>query len=192
MIVSLDPGLTGAIAVLMDDGKLVAVRPMPLDKRRKFSPSDTWDLLSKINAWAKGDVRCCIEGLLSLPTDTNKVKVLVDKYVEEPTPENLEEINKQLKMVDGRKGSVTMGVNWGILRGQIAALGWPCTVVSPRTWQAEMFKTADGKQTTKLKSYQVCCQLWPDHREEWEKKRGFHDGKTDALLIGEYHRRKVM
>ena len=191
MIVGFDPGLAGGIAVLTDDGKFVAVRKMPLDKRRKFSPEGLWNLLAGIDKWAGGDVHCCVEKLLSLPSDTNKVKVAVDAYRQDQTDENYEAILAQLKKTDGRVGSVTMGINWGVIRGQIAALGWPCTIVSPRTWQAEMFKTVAGKQTTKQKAYEVCCQLWPDKRGEWEKKRGFHDGACDSLCIAEYLRRKI-
>lgn len=191
MIVSIDPGLKGAIAVLTNDGQIVAVRDMPLDKNRKFSAINTWQLLRSINDWSNELIHCAIEGLLSLPTDTNKVKLALAEYVKDHSEENLKAVNAELSKTDGRCGTKTMGVNYGILLGQIAALGWPCVIYSPRTWQSEQFRSATGKLTTKQKSYEVCCQLWPDKKELWEKSRGFYDGRCDALNIGEYLRRKL-
>lgn len=186
-----DPGLSGYFALLNDDGSIIATRKMPLDANRKFSAIETWGLIKAIHEWSKGNIYCCIEGLLSLPSDANQVKTLLDYYVKYPTDDNLTAVHKQLKRCDGRLGTKTMSVNWGILIGQFAAVNWPVTIVSPRSWQSQMHSTATGKLTTKQRSYEVCRQLWPDYNYKGSKRKGFDDNLCDALLIAEYLRRKL-
>jgi hypothetical protein len=186
----IDPGIKGALALLSSSGQSVSTHKMPLDKTRKFCPQATWKLIKEIDAIAANDfeeVTACIEGLLSLPSDTNKIAKLFDSYEILPRCCIADEIKKQLKKTDGRVGSVTMGKNFGILIGQIAAIGWRYTITSPRSWQSVIHKGISGKNT-KIKSYNFVKSIFPDV-DVSKRGGGFDDGKADALCIAEYCRR---
>jgi len=194
MIIGIDPGLQGAIAALSDAGAILSIHKMPLDKARKFDGIALRDILLSLDALALDNfehVHVCIEGLLSLPSDTNKISLLVDELWTRCEQPVYEEIKRELKRSDGRLGTKTMGVNWGIIKGLVYSMAWPLTEASPRTWQKVMHRTAPTKLTTKLKSYEVCRQLWPDQDVSGGKRRGFHDGICDALLIAEFLRREL-
>ena len=188
----IDGGLAGYLALIDDKSNVIGSWPMPLDKRRKFDPRGVWDLFQKIEGIAVEqfeDVTVGLEGLLSLPSDTNRTKLLLDKYAENHSKETLAEIYKNLKRTDGRKGSVTMGSNHGALIGCLCAMGWKYVIPSPRSWQSVMWKCCSSKGPAKMKSYEVAQMLWPKEDLCTGKRQGFNDGKVDALCVAEYTRR---
>jgi crossover junction endodeoxyribonuclease RuvC len=95
-----------------------------------------------------------------------------------------------------KQGVVSMfnfGTTYGIIRGILAGLEIPYTLVAPRTWQKVMFadigkKKADTKKIAKL----VCKRLWPG-KDFTKSDRAYqpHDGKCDAALIAEWGRRTL-
>jgi len=166
LIVSVDPGLSGHWILANMDSKILGSWKMPLDKNRKFCPIETWKLICEIDNIAANDfedVVVCLEGLLSLPSDTMKVTNLVkeleaitkqnDKQVSMPEIQNLFDcLYQELRRCDGRVGTKTMATNWGVLRGQIVAKGWKCFTPSPRQWQAEIYRGIQGP-TAKIRGY---------------------------------------
>jgi len=108
--VGVDPGIKGALALLDDNVEVIQTWKMPLDKARKFCPIETWKVLREIDNIAADrfdSVSCCIEGLLSLPSDTNKITLMIKMVEKNPTPELFENLYQELKKTDGRVGSVT-------------------------------------------------------------------------------------
>lgn len=98
------------------------------------------------------------------------------------------------QVIKGRSslmGSFTSGRNFGALEAAIRLLYVPCQIIPPVTWTSEMHKGADGPGP-KEKSLCVAKRLWP-----WEKfvfkeeSRKPHDGLVDAMLIGEFLRRRI-
>ena len=190
----IDPGLAGFLILLDGSGQIMSGWKMPLDARRKFDPVALWRVFKEIEEIAAGEfqsVQVALEGLLSLPSDTNKITKLVAEIEKAPTPELFDEVRRELKKTDGRVGTGTMFKNWGMIAGMITAIGWRYIVPSPRTWQKVIHECTSGKQSAKLRTYEAVKALWPN--EDWNegKRRGFNDGKCDAAAIAEYGRREL-
>jgi hypothetical protein len=75
----------------------------------------------------------------------------------------------------------------------VEMLECPYDVVAPRTWQREFFKGKVGE--SKLLAYQTALRLFPGvelSRTNREGKTVMIEGRSDALLIAEYYRRKLL
>lgn len=86
----------------------------------------------------------------------------------------------------GVSSMFSIGKGYGLMRGILAALQVPYTLVHPKTWQKVMFADLP-KQDTKALSVIVAGRLWPG--QDWrpsERCRKAHNGMTDAALIAMY------
>lgn len=89
------------------------------------------------------------------------------------------------------KGAFTSGRNFGCLEAAIRLLYVPVQYIPPVTWQAEMHKGADGPGP-KEKSLSVAKNLWPWEKFVFtDKQIKAHNGIVDAMLVGEFIRRRV-
>jgi crossover junction endodeoxyribonuclease RuvC len=89
----------------------------------------------------------------------------------------------------GVSSMFSVGFGFGLWQGLLAGLRIPVEIVSPQSWQREMFKGLP-KGDTKASSALIAQRLRPD--VDWRKSprcRKSHDGITDAFCIGEYGRR---
>lgn len=87
----------------------------------------------------------------------------------------------------GVSSTFKFGRNFGTWLGILAALKIPFELVTPRTWQKQFFKKADGK----LSAFNTARRLFPD--APLTGARGaIKDGRADALLMAYwlYQRRK--
>lgn len=88
----------------------------------------------------------------------------------------------------------SLGYGFGLLVMGLASLGRPWTLVSARTWQAEMLAGMPrnpGKKAS-AQAHLVCSRLWP--RMELRaspRAQKPHSGICDALLIAEWGRRSL-
>lgn len=92
----------------------------------------------------------------------------------------------------GVSSMFSIGLGFGIWRGLLTGLRIPFEVVSPQTWQKEMFSGVN-RADTKAASALVAQRLRPD--VDWrasQRCRKPHDGMTDAFCIAEYGRRRVL
>lgn len=93
--------------------------------------------------------------------------------------------------LQGVKGAFTCGRNFGKLETVIRLLYAPVQYIPPVTWQAELHKGADGIGP-KDRSLSVAKGLWPCEKFVFgDKKVKPHDGLIDAMLVGEFLRRRV-
>lgn len=86
------------------------------------------------------------------------------------------------------------GTNFGTWIGRLEALHIPYGFVAPGVWQKSMFKTAPkrtkkGKNDTKTMSLEVARRLFPTIANSHLLRKKDH-GRSDAILIAEYLRRK--
>lgn len=84
----------------------------------------------------------------------------------------------------------SIGLGFGLMKGIVAGLRLPVTIVAPQAWQKWFF--IKGDKDTKGQSYLACTRLWPG--VDWkatERCSTAHDGMTDAALIAEYGRRII-
>ena len=91
----------------------------------------------------------------------------------------------------GVTSTFNTGKGFGIMLGILSAMAVRYEVVTPRTWQKDMFhglNVTDTKQCSEI----VAKRLWPS--QQWTatpRSKKAHDGMTDAALIAEYGRRLV-
>lgn len=79
------------------------------------------------------------------------------------------------------------GTSYGFIQGVLQAYGIPYQLVPPGVWKKEFGLTSD-KQT----SIDVCRRLFPDvNLLPTERCSKPSDGIAEALLLGEYARRKL-
>jgi len=81
----------------------------------------------------------------------------------------------------------TFGCGWGLVRGILAGMGIPYSLVSPQGWQKVMLAGQPRGS-----EYLVASRIWPgqDFRAS-ERCKVQHEGLVDAALICEYGRRAL-
>lgn len=95
----------------------------------------------------------------------------------------------------GGSGGLTIGINWGLIVGQIMERGIPLDIVSPSVWKKSLGlikrdKNETPKQT-KERSVQLAVQLFPSvDMRRTPKCKTRSDGMAEALLLAEFGRRK--
>jgi len=188
-----DIGIHGFWCVLNDKSELVWHRPMPLVKG-KFCAHAVWQLLCDLDDFAADqfeDIVIGIESPLSLPSDVNKVTLLIKMVEKNPTPELFENLYKELKKTDGRKGTLSMGTNYGIIKGQVVAKGWKHQFIPPRTWMKILHENTQGNLPAKMRSMQAAKALWPAQSFIPAGCRKESSDWIDSILIAEYTRRQL-
>lgn len=86
----------------------------------------------------------------------------------------------------GVSSSAKIGRGFGLWEGIIATLGIPYGIVHPRTWQKDMLKDVN-KKDTKQASAIIAHRLFPtENFKATEKCKKDHSGLTDACLMAIY------
>ena len=186
-VLGIDPGVSGAMALLDPNGKAVKIlRPLLIEElknnkvRRKLNLSLTADLLRELKEHVEatgGRIVVCMEDVSSQPTD-------------------------------GAIQAFAFGKNVGHWEALVVALGLPYRSVHSSVWKKEMVaktvaipKLPDAmsdKQKRKVKAQvikarkfaavDVANKLYPDFAGMFSKSTG--DGPAEAALIAEWARRR--
>lgn len=173
MIVGIDPGLSGGIAVL--DGAApeppqAVVYPMPIFKTTtKKGYRNVYDesLLAAFGrSWA---LFLMAQGL----------HVFVEKQQALPST------------MGGASANFQRGLAQGLWIGMLASYRIPYTLVPPQSWQKVMLLGIPGEDT-KQRSVVAAGRLFPNvSLLPTPRCTKPHDGYADALLIAEYGRRSL-
>jgi len=157
VIISVDPGLDGAIALTID-GQLSTIEDMPtLSVRVGGRDRRRVDVFT-------------IQGLLA---------ALVKQYVE-PMDDLyfiVEEVGTRPK--EGPVGAFSFGRGFGILEGVAVGMGFPLRYVQPAAWSRAL-KLKRGKDANR----QRAMEIFPTFRAEFARVKD--DGRADAALIGHW------
>jgi crossover junction endodeoxyribonuclease RuvC len=110
MKIGIDPGNTGAIAAIRDDGSLMGVHDMPLKAlgvKNQVDPVKLREILDEYRAafsfhWE--DVEVCLEKVHAMPGQ-------------------------------GVTSMFNFGMGYGVIQGVVASLGFPMRLVPPQTWK---------------------------------------------------------
>jgi crossover junction endodeoxyribonuclease RuvC len=159
IIVGIDPGVEGALALLTDSGEIIDIKDMPVVEvrvgrttRHRIAASE----LARIMRAMKCD-HAVLEHVAGRPTD-------VPTYA----------------------GELCRAA--GIVEGVIAALGIPWTSVQPTAWRKAMGVSLPPGSSTKSErkeaSRQRSMQLWPAHAELFKRKKDAD--RSEAALIGRW------
>ena len=154
-ILGIDPGLTGAIAFLDENGKFIAVHDMPVMPNGKAKAR----IKQQVNAAA----------LVAIMRDAQTYTTLfLTAYLEQVSA----------RPGEGVSSSFSFGDSFGTVRGVLAALGIPMTMVQPHAWKKHFGLLRLDKDYSRTKAQ----QLYPCAPLELKK----HGGRAEALLIGAY------
>lgn len=172
LVIGIDPGKKGAIAVLSLQGVL-EVRPMPLVAGGKKSRDEY-------------DIRSIVEHMKGYRTDCRLVTI------ERSQPLSMIPNPKGRPGADPfRPGSIAQ-FNRGVQRGfewLLTALEIPFQLVPPRSWMKVMHAGTPGTDT-KQRSIIAAQQLFPDvDLRRSPRCRKADDGIAEALLLAEFGRR---
>lgn len=110
MKIGIDPGNTGAIALLHDNGDFIEVADMPLMALGKKNQVNAVELANIIGGY-----------LFMAGSDGHRLMAIVEKVHSMP---------KQ-----GVSSSFNFGMGYGVIQGVLAALNIPMTLVSPQKWK---------------------------------------------------------
>lgn len=167
LVIAVDPGLTGAIAVMKESGVAVAVHDMPTTDSGKGFVSRVVDgtLLAQLLAAYIGD-RCVI------------ARAVMERVNAMPT--------------QGVSSMFSLGDSRGCIRGVIQALGIALTDVPPQKWKKDLGleiprelkgdARKQAKKDVKAKSVELARRLFPGMADKLARAKDH--GRAEALLIG--------
>lgn len=160
--VGIDPGLSGAIGIILDHGE-ARVKDMPILKIEKKKKTKKGNIAFKREIDKAGLVA------ILKPFVGYKVHIFLEKVGVMPG--------------EGAVGAFSFGKGVGILEGVIAALELPVTMIHPATWKKVMMSGSSGrdKNAARLR----CQELFPMVDCSLVK----HDGRAESVLLAEYGRR---
>lgn len=164
MIIGIDPGLSGAMVALTNDGSLVTYVSCPVVPVKKTRR------VFLVRAMANDLRQTILECEKS-----EKVSVYIEQAGAMP---------KQ-----GLSSTFLTGKGLGIWEGIVSAMDLRYELVRPRDWQKEMYRGIPGEK--KERSLIAAARLFPDL--PLTKPRGTKptiDGRADAALIAMYGVRK--
>lgn len=147
-IIGIDPGNKGAIAIIKSTGELVEVWDMPT-------------LEIKVGKATKTRISAEM-----LAHEVRQWEGIRHAYIEA--------VSSSPQM--GVSSAFAFGEGFGVVKGVLAALGIPVTLVPPAKWKRDM-----GLNTSKDGSRAKAIAKWPSHAGEF--KRAKDDGRAESALI---------
>ena len=161
IVIGIDPGLAGGIAILDGDDTEVHIMPTLKDPRGRGKTINTHRIVEIIEGTLK-------EGL--------------------PRPHVVIEAQRPMPQ-QGVRSMFSLGKGSGVVEGVCAALRLPCEFVDARQWQKAMFAGIPHRDT-KAAAILKAKQLYPNvSLLATDRCRKAHDGLADALLIATYGQR---
>lgn len=170
--IGIDPGLTGALAVIYGEDGPVRVYDAPVFKTTKrVKVTKTTEKVRKKSELSEQAMAQLIR------------EIVFDGPTKLAACAAIERVHAMPKA--GASGMFSFGTGYGLWRGVLAGLGVPFDIVEPSRWKKEMMNgMGKQKQAAMFRALQLFPALAPDIRL---KK---HDGRAEALLIAEYRRRQ--
>ena len=165
IVVGIDPGITGALAILDTETRLV-----------KFVDTPTVTVKSGKKFKNQMDPRAIVEILSVFTEDTfitiEKVNAMPNFR---PDPENP---GAPVRNSMGVTSAFNFGMGFGMWLGILAAMKLPYQTVHPITWKRSMMADmGKEKDASRVKA----IQLFPNVYQDLKLKK--HHGRADALLI---------
>ena len=167
IFLGVDPGLTGGVASLSGDGKLITISDYAKDDSGRVCSQSLSNIISAIKDFHGGeDIICCLEKSQAMPGQ-------------------------------GVVGMFNYGCTYGITYSTLKLSGAEIIEISPQKWKKEFDLNSNKKAgiiRTKEDSVEKAIELFPSREASLRrvKKSGGYvmlHGRSDALLIAEYCRR---
>lgn len=180
LIIGVDPGVSGAIAVLAPDGTAsvydvptVEVKVGKEMRRRIDEPAIGRMLRPPVGRW---------------PEETLATAVMCverSQPMHEPTDRRRGPNGEGPRM--SSQANFRLGESFGIWKGAAAGVGIPCDTVPPQTWKAALLA---GTAKDKAASLEAARELFPALAATHLTRTKDH-GRAEALLIAEWKRRQI-
>lgn len=168
LYIGIDPGLGGAIARIDSDGTWTGMWDAPIITYKKGKKiRRQYDLR---------EVKCILENHCT-QTDEYTVQVFV---------EEMQSMPRGIRV----QASFSIGYSQGMYEGLLTALNIPYQLVKSKEWQ-KSFQITKARGDTKALSFMTASRLFPT-AELTGPKGGKKDGRSDALLIAEWGRRRSL
>ena len=178
IFVAIDPGLSGAVAALDENGNIIALQETPTLLVKKGKKNR--------HVYVPSAMKCLLEPLKQISlvciTERNPLTQLpITDGDYEPVLLTLENVHAMPGQ--GVTSMFSMGRGLGLWEGIAITLGFPLQYVEPVVWKRAMqIPTGSGKGASVVRA----AQLFPTAGLRYKNE----DGKADALLIAEYARRQ--
>lgn len=172
IIIGIDPGLTGALALITAQG-VQAILDIPVMVRsqsrvRKKDGQMRDKITNQVNASALTEIlREWTAG-----ADKTEIHVYIEKC--QAMPGKIKGSDK----AQSSAGTFSLGLSAGIVEGVVAARGLPHTLVHPATWKAAM--KLNGKDKNEVRAHAI--RLYPAASLHRVKDHN----RAEALLIAKY------
>lgn len=161
--IGIDPGLSGAISLIDETGKALAVLDMPLMVKGKGS----------------GKVKNCV--------DPRGLQDLLRGYMVMVLPNKRDEYNEFTCVLEtvnsmpgqGVAGVFSLGDTYGAIRATITCLGIPLCSVSPVTWKKH-FKIPKEKEVARA----LAIEMFPEIADRLTRKKDID--RAESLLLALY------
>jgi crossover junction endodeoxyribonuclease RuvC len=162
LIVGVDPGITGAVAIIHPDGRTADIYDTPFNEitkngknRKEYSESEMARIFHG-------------EAFISDAITEGKIHLYIEKVHSMPG--------------EGAVGAFSFGKGFGIWLGIAAALKIPYTLITPQAWKKELMQGMSDKDAARGRAQ----QLFPEKSAELRFKKDI--GRADALLIAYWGR----
>jgi crossover junction endodeoxyribonuclease RuvC len=168
IVLGIDPGLTGAIAIIGHRAELLhPVADMPVMQRGAGNAS----VKHQVNAAALAELlHDWLAGF-----DMNEIRIFIEEAQSMPAVRRGR--GGAIKIVQGGASIFSVGLTAGIIEGVVAARRYPHELVRPNVWKKAMKLTA-----TKEQSRAFASRLYP----EASLHRMKDHNRAEALLLAKY------
>lgn len=165
VFVGIDPGLSGAVAVITNSGRILF--------------ADTPVIKMKVGKSTKSQINipAAVAILQKIKTHADQEQVPINVVIEKVNA--MPPIGGRRTM--GTTSAFNFGMGFGIWLGILAALQIPYTLVAPVTWKKKMM---EGMTKEKGASIQRATQLFPQAAGQLTRVKDH--GRSDALLLAAF------
>lgn len=162
MRLGIDPGLTGALALVTPDKELVQVWDMPVQAK-------THGKGNELDAYRLADI---FDECIGLANEAGERLVVI-----------LERVNAMPGQ--GVSSMFSFGMSYGEVRGAAKAMGLGVKYVTPQKWKRQAGLVKKPKEA----ALGLVIETWPDRRDLFARKKDV--GRADAALIALYGKVEV-
>lgn len=166
IVIGIDPGLSGSIAMLGHKGELIKTADMPtMDRgaghahvKKQVSPSGLRDLLTEmVNGYEKSEIHVFLEEARPMPTVARRAG--------------------KITVLQGSATTFSMGLTAGLIEGVLGAKGYTHRLVPATQWK-KSFKLSSNKEQARA----LALRLFPTadiHRKK-------DHNRAESILIAKY------
>lgn len=185
--IGIDPGKTGAIAIISPSGIKLIDCPVIETETKVKSKKPNLTLIDQLvdKGTVKSKAKPKAKPKTKITTKSSPA-LMASELAQSITSNSIIAIESVHSMPgQGVRSTFDFGMNFGIWLGVIAALNIPMELVTPQEWKKHYGLIGKDKDASRI----IAVQLFPQMAMELKLKK--YNGRAEALLLAEYLRRKA-